>query len=124
VRDVLGGGWRDAEILSQRGVHMRRIVLPDAGRDLSSFWLEGFADGLLVSASWDGHILVVADGLVGRVVLARAVDSIYHGAGLEPGSSGFSITGSATRALLTLIELCEDLICVEYESATENKRLV
>ena len=103
---------------------MRRIVLPDAGRDLCSFRLEGLADGSPVSASWDGHTLAVADGLVDRFVLARAVDSIYRDAGLEVDRRSFSITGRATLALLTLVELCEDLTCVQYESKTGSTRLV
>jgi hypothetical protein len=102
---------------------MGRIVLPDAGRDLSSFRLEGSADGSPVTASWDGHTLAVADELVARVLLARAVDSIYRDAGLEADGRRFSITERATVALLTLIELCEDLIRVDYESTTESKRL-
>jgi hypothetical protein len=103
---------------------MRHIVLPAKGRDLSFFRLEGSADGSPVGAYWDGRILAVADGLAVRVALARAVDSVYHDAGLEVDGLGLSITASATLALLTLVEVCEDLTCVEFRTMTESKRLV
>jgi hypothetical protein len=87
---------------------MRRIVLPAAGRDLSAFRLEGWLDGCAVSASWDGHLLTVADRLDARVALAQAVDSIYRNAGLEPDDCALSLTASA----------------VEYRSGTEAKKLL
>ena len=103
---------------------MRRFVLPDVGRDLCSFRIEGSADGSPVSASWDGRVLSVTDGLVARVALARAVDAIYRTAGLEMKSCPFTIVTSARRALVTLVEVCEAVTCVEYRTLTETKRLV
>jgi hypothetical protein len=103
---------------------MRRIVLPDTGRDLSWFRVEGSVDGSPVSASWDGHVLEVADRLIARVALARAVDMVYRDAGVEVDGCGVSITKCARLAMLSLIELCEDLTCVEYESKTGSNKLV
>jgi hypothetical protein len=103
---------------------MRRIVLPETGRDLSRFRLEGSVDGSPVSASWDGHALEVADSLVARVALARVVDRVYRDAGIEVDGWVLSITECARLAMLTLIELCDDLTSVEYETTTGSNKLV
>lgn len=102
---------------------MRRIVLPRSGRDLSAFRVEGLMDGSPVSASCDGRVLEVADALVVRLALARSVDSIYRQAGLQPAGPVFSITDSASVALLTVIELCEALTTVEYDVGAGTRRL-
>ena len=103
---------------------MQRIMLPDTGRDLYRFRLEGSVDGRSVSASWDGHVLEVADPLVARVALARVVEAAYRDAGIEADGWIFSITECSRLALLTLIELCDDLTCVEYETKTGSNKLV
>jgi hypothetical protein len=102
---------------------MRRIVLPESGRDLSGFQVEGFLDGSPVSASWDGQRLEVADALAARLALARAIDSIYREAGLRSSGPVFSITQSASLALLSIIELCEVLTSVEYDRGAGSTRL-
>jgi hypothetical protein len=103
---------------------MTRIALPEAGQDLRAFKLEGWLDGTLVTASWDGQILEVADLLVGRVGLAESVDAVFGEAGLDAGSWRLSITRCASLALLTLTEICEELTCLEYESFTDCKKIV
>jgi hypothetical protein len=103
---------------------MKRIVLPDPGRDLYRFRLEGSVDDSSVSASWDGRVLEVADPLVARVALAQVVEAAYRDAGIEADGWVFSITECSRLAMLTLIELCDDLTSVEYETKTGRNKLV
>jgi hypothetical protein len=103
---------------------MRLFLLADTGRELSWFRLEGSVDGSPVGAFWDGQVLEVADPLVTRIALARAVDMVYRDAGAEVDGWAVSITECARLAMLTLIELCEDLTCVEYGTKTGSNKLV
>ena len=93
---------------------MRNVRLSKTERRLSSFWLEGRLGGADVFALWDGEILMATDRLVALAELAEQVDRVLVESGLESERRSCSLRGTADRALLTLVWLCDELESVEF----------
>jgi hypothetical protein len=93
---------------------MRSMRLSRNEKRLSSFWLEGQLGGSHVFALWDGEVLTATDRLVALAELAEQVDRALVESGLESERRSCSLSGTADRALLTLIWLCDELESVEF----------
>ena len=92
---------------------MRSVRLSRTDRRLRSFWLEGGLESVDVCAIWDGEVLMATDRLVALAELAEQIDRVFVARGLESKHRSCSLSGTADRALLTLVWLCDELETVE-----------